>query len=91
MLGKPIDYIEEIGEGKWAWNGTYEKAVEQAKEGLGEASGGKYLQQESWFWKSEVHKAVKEKRTAFKEWQQARNNERDSIQKSGRKRTITES
>ena len=40
-----------------------------AKEELGETSGGKYLEKESWFWNSEVKEAVEQKRAAFKEWQ----------------------
>ena len=46
-----------------------------AKEILGETSGGKYVERESWWWNDEVHKAVKEKRNSFKKWQSSRTTE----------------
>ncbi len=36
-----------------------------AKEILGETSGGIYVEKESWWWHDEVQKAVKEKRDSF--------------------------
>ena len=40
-----------------------------AKAILGETSGGKYVERESWWWNYDVQKAVKEKRDSFKKWQ----------------------
>ena len=46
-----------------------------AKEILGETSGGKYVERESWWWNDDVQKAVKEKRDSFKKWQSSRTTE----------------
>ena len=46
-----------------------------AKEILGETSGGKYVERESWWWNDDVQKAVKEKRDSFKKWQNSRTTE----------------
>ena len=46
-----------------------------AKEILGETSGGKYVERESWWWNDDVQKAVKEKRDSFKKWQRSRTTE----------------
>ena len=46
-----------------------------AKEILGETSGGKYVEKESWWWNDEVYKAVKEKRDSFKKCQSSRTTE----------------
>ena len=46
-----------------------------AKEILGETSGGKYVERESWWWNGDVQKAVKEKRDSFKKWQSSRTTE----------------
>ena len=51
---------------------TYLRAVELAKKELGESSGGKYLEIESWFWNSEVQETVDWKKNAFKEWQRVK-------------------
>ena len=66
------EYIESKETSEWTWGNTYQKAVELAKEELGETSGGKYLEKESWFWNSEVQEAVEQKRAAFKEWQRTK-------------------
>ena len=46
-----------------------------AKEILGETSGGKYAEREYWWWNGDVQKAVKEKRDSFKKWQSSRTTE----------------
>ena len=51
---------------------TYPRAVELAKEELGESSGGIYLERESWFWNSKVQETVDQKKNAFKELQRVK-------------------
>ena len=47
-----------------------------AKEILGETSGGKYVERDSWWWNDDdVQKAVKEKRYSFTKWQGRRTTE----------------
>ena len=46
-----------------------------AKEILGETSGGKYVEGESWWWNGDVQKAVKKKRDSFQKWQSSRTTE----------------
>ena len=46
-----------------------------AKEILGETSGGNYVERESWWRNDDVQKAVKEKRDSFKKWQSSRTTE----------------
>ena len=42
---------------------------------LGETSGGKYVERESWWWNGDVQKAVNSKRGSFKKWQSCRTTE----------------
>ena len=42
---------------------TYLRAVELVNKELGESSGRKYLERESWFWNSEVQEAVDQKQS----------------------------
>ena len=51
---------------------TYPREVELAEKGLGESTGGKYLERESLFWNSEVQEAKDQKKNAFKEWQRVK-------------------
>ena len=47
----------------------YPRAVKLAKKELGESSGGKYLEIESWYWNPELQETEDRKKNAFKEWQ----------------------
>ena len=46
-IEKLTEYIESKETREWTWGNTYQKAVELAKETLGETSGGKYIEKES--------------------------------------------
>ena len=69
---------EHMGRRKEEEETTWEEICHMinAKEILGETSGGKYLERESWWWNDDVQKAVKEKRDSFKKWQSSRKNRR---------------
>ena len=58
------------------WEDICHMINNNAREILGETSGGKYvLERESWWWNDDVQKAVKEKRDSFKKWQSSRTTE----------------
>ena len=57
------------------WEDICHMINNNAREILGETSGGMYVERESWWWNDDVQKAVKEKRDSFKKWQSSRTTE----------------
>ena len=67
LMGRRKEEEETIWEQLCNMINTYTKGI------LGETSGGKYVERESWWWNDDdVQKAVKEKRDSFKKWQSNR-------------------
>ena len=59
--------------------------VEIARRELGESGGGKYVENETWWWDQQVQVAVKAKKGAFKNWRTTGNEADKEIYKEHRK------
>ena len=69
LVQKLTEKLEEIEDRRdFGWVETFPMVVNLAREVLGEAAPGKYLEKESWWWNEEVKVAVAEKKQAWKEW-----------------------
>ena len=70
---------EHIGRRKEEEESTWDEICHMintnAKEILGETSGGKYVERESWWWNDDVQQAVNEKGDSFQKWQSSRTTE----------------
>ena len=70
--------VEKWGPMDWGnsaniiWKKMADTLIETAVEVLGETKGGKHVQKETKWWDEEVQKAVRDKKTKFKQWQKTR-------------------
>ena len=86
-----LKFLTQVGEtieNNWD-RSTYEVVerdiVEIARRELGESSGGKYVEKETWWWDQQVQEAVKAKKEAFKNWRTTGNEADKEIYKEHRK------
>ena len=86
-----LKFLTQVGEtieNNWD-RSTYEVVerdiVEIARRELGESSGGKYVEKETWWWDQQVQEAVKAKKEAFNNWRTTGNEADKEIYKEHRK------
>ena len=49
---------------------TYENSMETGGEICGESTGNFRIKRETWWWNEKVQQAIREKKEAYKKWQQ---------------------
>ena len=70
---------EKLSGQEGGWKELREAHMDAAKEVCGETSGFRKRERQTWWWREEVRQAIKEKKAAFKKWQNEKTEENKAV------------